>query len=114
MAIQIDIPTVPETLVHDKIFMTSINIKQTENSDDTTSPRYDISIEYKTYAVDSTNVRHFSSKSYTIDVLDYLQAATGKATLGDTTMLTALLDVEAVVALLITDKGPFGNAQVTV
>ena len=114
MAIKIQTPTVPETLVYDKIFMTSIHITQVENSNDSLPPRYDIKIEYKTYAVDSNNVRHFSRETYEVEVMDYLQAATGKATLGDTTMITALMSVEEVVALLITDKGSFGTAQAVV
>jgi len=114
MTIRVKTPVSPEVLTYDNIFMTGIHIVQNVTNNGNIPPKYDVSIDYKLYALDISNTRHFENANHTVTVLDYLQAAQAKGGLGDNTMLEAFTAIEKVVSLLITDKGNIGDTEVVV
>jgi len=112
MTIKVDIPNSPESLVYDHIFMDDIVISQKEQRVSILDPKYTVTINYRVYALDQSGNRHYDRNKKSVSSVDYLQDAKGKNSLGDSTMLDALVAIEKVISLLITDKGNIGNTRV--
>lgn len=112
MAITLTNTTASETLTYDHIFMVRVDIEQVQTPDDTEQPTYIIDVLYKLYAVDSSNVRHYNNKIYSINVPDYLTEALAKYGLGDTRYLDSIKSIEIAIAQLISDKSVHGGTGV--
>jgi hypothetical protein len=112
MGIKIEKATTQPELVYDHIFMDRLTISQTRSESDSTIPIHDLLIEYRLFAVDENNKRHYQTKTNIITIKDYVTLAGLKAAQGDTDLLAAMGAIEVALAKIIQDQTELGTASV--
>jgi hypothetical protein len=112
MAIRIEnAPELP-ALVFDRVFLNCLKIDQEQDNNDSNIPVYNLTIEYRLYAVDSNNIRHYHPKVSIITIRNYMASAIAKAQTGDMDLLNAMGAIEIALAEIIKDQTSLGTTQV--
>ena len=112
MAIEITKPTVVPERTYDKVYMQRLQIDQKMTPDNRATPYYTLQIEYRTYAVDEGDKRHYDGKVHIITIEDYVSEAMEKAGKGEMDLIVAMQSIEKALALIIEDKTDLGNSTV--
>jgi hypothetical protein len=112
MAIKIEnAPELP-ALVFDRVFLNCLKIDQEQDNIDSNIPIYNLTIEYRLYAVDEQGIRHYQPKVTVITMKNYMSSAIAKAQMGDMDLLNAMGAIEIALAEIIKDQTDLGTTQV--
>lgn len=103
MGIELDIQNLQPAVNINRVFLTRLEISQPFCCDDLVAPKYEVTIEYRTYGVAPDGQRHFSGESREVHIKDFLTHAQAEAANGDMTQLGALQAIEGAVAAIIAD-----------
>jgi len=112
MAIEISKPGIVPRLVYDRVHMQNLQIEQRLAIDNLAAPVYELTIEYRLYAIDENNKRHYDNKVKIINIEDYLSEALEKAQKGKPELLNAMQAIEKALALILESKADIGQATV--
>lgn len=112
MAIKIENAPKSPALVYDRIFLNCLKIEQEQDIVDENIPNYNLTIEYRLYAVDSDGMRYFQPKVSILTLKNYMASAIAKAQTGDMDLLNAMGAIEIALAEIIKDQTDLGTTQV--
>lgn len=93
-----------EALTYDRVWMDSLKIMQGEITNDAQSPKYEVEVTYRMYALDSSGNMHFRNAPTSIKLTDFYAIAITNAGNGDMIYANGLGAVEAVIAKMIEDQ----------
>lgn len=112
MSIKITNTKSEPALTFDGFFLCSLKLDQEPVVDNEANPQYTLRIQYRTYAVDDTDTRHYSSNVKHIEIQDYYTEAIKKAMVGDMDLVGAMQAIERALAKIIEDQTDLGTAEV--
>lgn len=112
MAIEINNAAETPALVFNRVMLQDLHIRQRLEEDDSKPPHYTLGAELRMYAVDGDGKRHFSPKTDTIQIVDYLAVAMAKAQQGDLDLVQAAEAIENALVQIVIDQRPdLGGAR---
>lgn len=112
MAIKIENAPQSPALIYDRIFLNCLKIEQEQELLDSNIPIYNLTVEYRLYAVDSEGIRHYQPKVSILVIKNYMASAIAKAQVGDMDLLNAMGAIEIALAEIIKDQTDLGTTQV--
>jgi hypothetical protein len=114
MGIKISNSVETPALVYDNLFLESLDLKQTLSNSHGGQPHYVLKINYRLFAVDAENQRHYTTKTNSIIIDDYFSVAMQKAKDGDLDLIQAAGAIELALAQIIEDQTTLGTAEVVI
>ena len=113
MAIVVENGDSKPALVYKNFFLDRLELTQRDEKDHTAPPYYVLNVQYRMFAIDENNTRHFKTHVEFIDIKDYAAVAYAKAIAGDPDLATAAIAIENALAKIIIDQKPeLGTASV--
>ena len=112
MAIKISNADIQPALIYDNWFLDKLILEQVSETDNTAMPNYDLIVNYRLFAVDAENKRHFKNKLYTLTIKNYVGVAMEKAATGDLDLIAAMQAIENALATIVEDQTDLGTASV--
>ena len=112
MAIKIENAPESPALIYDRIFLNILKIEQEQDIVDANMPVYNLTVEYRLYAVDLNGIRHYQPKVSILVIKNYMASAIAKAQTGDMDLLNAMGAIEIALAEIIKDQTDLGTTEV--
>jgi hypothetical protein len=113
MAIQLTNSLSQPALVYNNFFLERLELTQKLDTNNHAPPYYVLRVQYRLFAIDPEDTRHFQNKSNVIEITDYAAEAYKKALQGNMDLANASSAIEQALAKIIEDQRPeFGSATV--
>lgn len=104
MGIQVKTAESQPAVVFDKVHVSELKIEQPQFLDDSRSPYYTVSIEYRMYGIDETGKRHYQGNAYEVEIKDFFGVAMSQLQQGDPRLIQALQTIEHAIAAIISQQ----------
>lgn len=102
-----------QALDYNKVYMDSMIIVQKQVEDNSLASVFKLTVNYRLYAVDELDKRHYEGRTRRVFLENYLAVAIGKAKEGSSTLIDAMKGIESALTQLIQDSGEVGQVSNT-